>query len=333
MKFGTIRRDGEPVLIARLSDTEGVSLTDAYVASGLGAAPAGMRALVAAGATELKTAQGAVAAAANNGVARIALAEADWYAPITDPSKVIGVAMNNKGIRKEAHKEPSVPSYFLKPPSSLLGHNKKVVVLEKYGETIPELELAAVIGRRGKDIPVGEALDYVFGYTIVDDVTSHGIKFGMDSLATTRAPHLTRPHHFEWRHRRGPDDNDIYFVYHTRSKGSDTFGPMGPWITTADEIADPNTLEVSGTFDGEPFAIDSTSNFRFSVQEVIADASEWFTLEPGDVICFGTTAKGVGKYPDGHRGINMHQMKGEIGITIQGLGTLKHGIARTWDEA
>lgn len=333
MKFGTIQRNGEAVLIARVSDTEAVSLAGAYAAAGLGPAPASMRALVAGGAAELKKASDAVAAADKGGVARIALSGADWCAPILDPSKVIGVAMNNKGIRKEAHKEPSVPSYFLKPPSSLLGHGKKVVVLEKYGETIPELELAAVIGRRGKNIPVEKALDYVFGYTIVDDVTSHGIKFGMDSLATTRAPHLTRPHHFAWRNRRGPDDNDIFFVYHTRSKGSDTFGPMGPWITTADEIADPNALEVSGTFDGEPFAVDSTSNFRFSVQEVISDASEWFTLEPGDVICFGTTAKGVGKYPDGHRGINMHVMQGEIGITIQGLGTLRHGIARTWDEA
>jgi 2-keto-4-pentenoate hydratase/2-oxohepta-3-ene-1,7-dioic acid hydratase in catechol pathway len=333
MKLGTIRIGGDAVLIARLSDTEAVQLSDAYAAAGLGPAPSSMRELVRGGRAELDKAGRAVDAALGAQVTRIALDGADWEPPITDPSKVIGVAMNNKGIRKEAHKEPSVPSYFLKPPSCLLGHNKKVVVLENYGETIPELELAAVIGRRGKNIPVAEALDYVFGYSIVNDITSHGIKFGMDSLATTRAPHLTRPHHFEWRNRHGPDDNDIYFVYHTRSKGSDTFGPMGPWITTADEVADPNALEVSGTFDGEPFAIDSTSNFRFRVQEVIADASEWFTLEPGDVICFGTTAKGVGKYPDGHRGINMHRMKGEIGISIQGLGTLTHGIAHSWDEA
>lgn len=333
MKFGTIRRGAEPILIARISDDEGVALADAYAAAGAGSAPEGMRALAAAGRAELEKAGRAVAAAVGSGVERIPLAGADWQPPIIDPSKVIGVAMNNKGIRKEAHKEPSVPSYFLKPPSCLLGHNKKVVVLENYGETIPELELAAVIGTRGRNIPVGEALDYVFGYTIVDDVTSHGIKFGMDSLATTRAPHLTRPHHFGWRNRHGPDDNDIYFVYHTRSKGSDTFGPIGPWITTADEIADPNNLEVSGTFDGEPFAVDNTSNFRFSVQQVIADASQWFTLEPGDVICFGTTAKGVGKYPDGHRAINLHEMRGEIDITIGGLGTLRHGIAHSWDEA
>lgn len=332
MKLGTILRDGEVVLIARLTDTEAVALAEAYAAAGLGAAPQSMRALIAGGAAELERAAKAVAAA-QKAAARIALGGADWRPPITDPSKVIGVAMNNRGIRKEAHKEPTVPSYFLKPPSCLLGHGKKVVVLPSYGETIPELELAAVIGRRAKNVPVEKALDYVFGYTIVDDVTSHGIKFGMDSLATTRAPHLTRPHHFAWRNRHGPDDNDIYFVYHTRSKGADTFGPIGPWITTADEVADPNALEVSGTIDGEPFAVDSTSNFRFSVQEVISDASHWFTLEPGDVICFGTTAKGVGKHPDGHRGINMHKMKGEIAITIQGLGTLKHGIAHSWDEA
>jgi len=333
MKLGTILRDDEAVLIARLSDTEALPLAEAYAAAGLGAAPADMRALIAGGAAELDKAAKSVAAAEKGGVGRIVLEGADWCPPITNPSKVIGVAMNNKGIRKEAHKEPTVPSYFLKPPSCLLGHGKDVVVLPSYGETIPELELAAVIGRKARNVPVEKALDYVFGYTIVDDVTSHGIKFGMDSLATTRAPHLTRPHHFAWRNRHGPDDNDIYFVYHTRSKGADTFGPMGPWITTVDEIDDPNALEVSGTIDGEPFAVDSTSNFRFSVQEVVSDASHWFTLEPGDVICFGTTAKGVGKHPDGHRGINMHQMKGEIAITIAGLGTLKHGIAHSWDEA
>lgn len=333
MKFGTIRRAGAPVLIARLSDTEAMALGDAYMAAELGSAPAGMRNLIAAGVDELARAVDAVAAARAAGVATLSLKGADWCPPIIDPSKVIGVAMNNKGIRREAHRPSDVPNYFLKPPSCLLGHDKKVVVLESYGETIPELELAAVMGKRGKNIPEDEALSYVFGYTIVDDVTSHGIKFGIDSLATTRAPHLTRPHHFAWRNRHGPGDNDIYFVYHTRSKGSDSFGPIGPWITTADEISDPNALDVSGTFDGEPFAIDSTSNFMFPVQKVIADASRWFTLEPGDIICFGTTAKGVGKYPDGHRQINMHEMKGEIAITITGLGTLVHGIAHGWDEA
>ncbi len=322
MKFGTIREGGRETLIARISDDEAVRLADAYAAAGLGAAPATMQALVEAGPDELARARQALGA----GATPIALAGVEWMAPQTRPSKFIGVAMNNKGIRKEAHRPSDVPNYFLKAPSCLTGHRQPIVIREHYGETIPELELAAVIGRRGKDIPKDRALEYVFGYSIANDVTSHGIKFGIDSLATTRARELVRPHHLEWRRTHGPDDTDIFFVYHTRSKATDTFGPMGPWITTADEVANPNDLDVSCTFDGEPFAVDNTRNYMFSVETVIADASEWFTLEPGDIIIFGTTAKGVGKYPHGHRQINMHKMTGTIEVEIDGLGRLANPI-------
>nr|WP_246573967.1 fumarylacetoacetate hydrolase family protein [Chelatococcus asaccharovorans] len=234
------------------------------------------------------------------------------------------------GIRKAAHRDPGVPNFFLKAPSCLTGHNKPVIIEEHYGETIPELELAAVIGRRARKISVEEARSAIFGYTIVNDVTSHGLKFGLDSIATTREPDLIRPHHLGWRNRHGDDDRDVYFVYHTRSKASDTFGPMGPWLTTADEVADPNNLTVKGWLDGEPFAVDSTASYRFKVEEVVAEASAYFTLEPGDVICFGTSAKGVGKFPNGHRSVNMHKLTGVMDVEIDGLGRLSNPIVHDW---
>jgi 2-keto-4-pentenoate hydratase/2-oxohepta-3-ene-1,7-dioic acid hydratase in catechol pathway len=325
MKFGTIRESGQEVLIGRISDSEAVRLADAYAAAGLTPAPANMQALIEGGAAELERAAQALAA----GAPTLALDSVEWMAPQTRPSKFLGVAMNNKGIRKEAHFPSDVPNYFLKAPSCLTGHGQPIIMKEHYGETIPELELAAVIGKGGKDIAPENALEHVFGYSIVNDVTSHGIKFGIDSLATTRAPELVRPHHLSWRRTHGPEDTDIFFVYHTRSKATDTFGPMGPWITTADEVADPNALDVSGWFDGEPFATDNTRNYMFSVQTVIADASKWFTLNAGDIIIFGTTAKGVGKYPHGHREINMHRMTGVIETEISGLGRLANPIVHS----
>lgn len=326
MKLGTALIAGADTLIASVGTDGAVTLVEAYAAQGLGEAPASLNALIEAGDAEMARVREAVGNAVANGVGVIALDAIDFRPPQPRPSKFIGVAMNNRGIRKEAHKSPTVPNYFLKTPSCLTGHNHPIVMKDHYGETIPELELAAIIGQRAKDVPVERAREVIFGYTIANDITSHGIKFGYDSIATTRAPELTRPHHFSWRNRHGEDDNDIYFVYHTRSKATDTFGPMGPWITTADEIADPNTLDVRGYFDGEPFAQDNTSNYMFTVEQVVADASQWFTLEPGDIIIFGTTAKGVGRYPHGHREINMHKMTGLIECEIDGLGRLANPI-------
>ncbi len=328
MKIGTIDHSGRPALVAR-RDGNVVLLSELYRSAGLGSAPATMNDLIEGGADALTLARRAL----DEGTATpLDEAAIDWLPPQTRPSKIIGVAFNNMGIRKSAHRDPGVPNFFLKAPSCLTGHKKPIIMEEHFGDTIPELELAAVIGRRCRKISVEEARDAIFGYTITNDVTSHGLKFGLDSIATTREPDLIRPHHLAWRNRHGEDDRDVYFVYHARSKATDTFGPMGPWLTTADEIADPNALEVKGWFDGEPFAVDSTASYRFRIEEVVAEASRYFTLEPGDVICFGTSAKGVGKFPNGHRSVNMHQLSGVIDIEIEGLGRLSNPVVHSWKE-
>lgn len=327
MKFGTINHQGKPALVVRQGE-DVVLLSALYAAAGLGAAPASMNDLIEGGAEELARARKALAASAPGAV----IADPDWLPPQPRPSKILGVAFNNMGIRKAAHRDPGVPNFFLKSPSCLTGHGKPVVMEQHYGETIPELELAGIIGKRCRKISVEEAREAIFGYTITNDITSHGLKFGLDSIATTREPDLIRPHHLGWRNRHGEDDRDVYFVYHTRSKATDTFGPTGPWITTADEVADPNNLKVEGWFDGEPFAVDSTSSYRFKIEEVVAEASRYFTLEPGDMICFGTSAKGTAKYPNGHRSVNLHRLKGVMDVEIEGLGHLTNPVVHDWEE-
>lgn len=327
MKFGTVNHQGKPALVVKQGENV-VLLAALYAKAGLGAAPDSMNALIEGGGEELARARTALDASAPDGV----IATPDWLAPAPRPSKILGVAFNNMGIRKSAHRDPGVPNFFLKAPSCLTGHGKPIIMEQHYGETIPELELAGIIGKRCRKVSVEEARAAIFGFTITNDITSHGMKFGMDSIATTREPDLIRPHHVQWRNRHGEDDRDVYFVYHTRSKATDTFGPTGPWITTADEVADPDNLEVKGWFDGEPFAIDSTASYRFKIAEVVAEASRYFTLEPGDMICFGTSAKGVGKFPNGHRSVNLHTMKGVIDIEIEGLGRLSNPVVHDWEE-
>ena len=250
----------------------------------------------------------------------------DWAPPITNPSKILGVAFNNKELMKKVHKDPGVPNYFLKPPSALQAHEKPIIVDPDWGAVIPEPEICAVIGKKAKHITQEEALNYVFGYMIHNDVTSHGLKFQKDSIAVTYDKDMARPEFYTWRNLNGPDDTDAFYVYHTRSKGTDTFGPMGPWLTTSDEVPDPNNLNVVGYLDDEIFTEDHTGNYRFSVEKCISEASKYFTLEAGDFISFGTTGKGAGRFPRGHKSLLLGEETGSIHISIDNLGTLSNPI-------
>lgn len=249
-----------------------------------------------------------------------------WAPPLPSPGKILGVAFNNKVLMEKAHSDPGVPNFFLKPSSCLQAHNKPIIVDPAWGAVIPEPEVCAVIGRRAKHIGEEDVLEHIFGYLIHNDVTSHGLKFRKDSIAVTYDRDLARPEFYSWRRLRSDDDRDVFFVYHTRSKGTDTFGPMGPWITTRDEIEDPNRLHVTGRLNEEVFTCDHTGNYRFTIQECVAEASRYFTLEPGDLISFGTTGKGAGRFPRGHKSLLIGQETGVISIEIQSLGRLSNPI-------
>ena len=326
MKFGSISVDGRETVIVQAGEHGAMPLDALYSNAGLGDAPASIHALIAGGEAELSRVRRATSDISRLRSQWLDTSALDWLPIQPHAGKVLGVAFNNRALMLTAHRDPGVPNFFLKPPSSLLGHNKPIEVRDYYGATIPECELAAVIGQRARDVTPADALDHVFGYTIMNDVTSHEMKFGMDSVAVTRPAEIWSPYMSAWRNSHGEDDRDLYFVYHARSKGADTFGPCGPWLTTADEVRDPNALDIRAWIDGELFAVDRTSSYRFTIQEVIAEASRFFTLEPGDLFSFGTTAKGVGRYPHAHRNVDISKRTGIIEIEIDGLGRLANPV-------
>lgn len=328
MKFGTIRLDGHPTLVMQMAGGGLCPIADLTAAAGMGEVDTMMELV-------RRTSDDPSLLAALSAVAEGRAGEAefrehdddiDWLPPIGNPSKILGVAFNNRELMKKAHHDPGVPNFFLKPPSCLTGHGKPVIVDPDWGAVIPEPEICAVIGRRAKHIDEADALDHVFGFMIHNDVTSHGLKFGKDSIAVTYDRDMARPEFYGWRNLHGEDDTDAYYVYHTRSKGTDTFGPCGPWITTRDAVSDPNDLHVTGMIDGEPFTKDHTGNYRFSVETCIAEASRYFTLEPGDMISFGTTGKGVGRFPRGHKSLLLGETRGTVAIEIAPLGQLANPI-------
>lgn len=326
MKLGTVFHNGRRELVAARGEAEAVLLRLPLEEAGLPQAGLSLNDFIEAGPAALDATRKILARTDLPQGHVLAVDGLDWLPPQPRPSKILGVAFNNMGIRKAAFRDPGVPNFFLKAPSSLTGHGKPIVIRRHYGETIPELELAGVIGSRLKDATPEQAKAAIFGFGIINDITSHGLKFGFDSISTERSADLLRPFHLEWRRQHGAEDRDVHYVYHARSKATDTFGPMAPWITTADEVSDPNNLSVTGWFDGEVFAEDSTSSYRFPVEEVVAEASRYFTLEPGDMFCFGTSARGNEKFPHGHRSVNLHERQGEVTVEIEGLGRLSNPV-------
>lgn len=248
-----------------------------------------------------------------------------WLPPSPRPSKIVGVAINNRLGSQFAHRPPVEPAYFLTAPSALTGHGEPVVVPAEYGLTHPEPELAVVLGRRCRNVTEAEAHEAIFGYTIINDVTSPALK-DRDSMEL-KVPGSVA--HTDWREIRGDRDNSIYLTYHARSKGSDTFAPMGPWLVTADEVPDPMALEVRCYLGDELVLVDSTSNLRFPAATVIAHLSRSMTLEVGDVLHLGTAFQVADpeRYPT-VRHLDMSRLEGTLAIEIDGIGRLENPIAR-----
>ncbi len=316
MKLGTIRHLGRPTLIARVTDSTAVALDYPW-----------MEDLIAASGAGLDAAATAVEQAKSGRRPVIDLTDADWMAPNPRPSKILGCAVNNNELNRKAYKPMTAPMFFIKGRSALTGHNKPINLLREHGQSIPEPEPVVVFSKVAKNIDPSRALDYVFGYTLTNDVTASGVKFGQDAIALKQTPDLVKPHHMAWRERFGEDDTYLFFIYHAKSKAADTFAAMGPWLTTRDEIADPNRLTIRGYIDGECYTEDSTANYFFTVQRVIAEATKWFTIEPGDCIHTGTAAKGTAKHPRGNIGTYLGQYNGKLtDVEIEGLGRLSNRI-------
>lgn len=193
----------------------------------------------------------------------VSVAECRWLPPITDPQKIIAVALNYMDHAKEAGLDlPKAPMAFTKTPNSLIGANDDIVLTKGTTDQVDyEVELAVIIGRRTRNVTEEEAAGSIFGFTVLNDVSARDAQFA---------------------------DKQWF-----RGKSFDTFCPTGPWVVTADEIDDPQNLDLSCKVNGTALQDSSTSEMIFGVGELVSYFSRFMTLEPGDIIATGTP-HGVG---------------------------------------
>jgi 2-keto-4-pentenoate hydratase/2-oxohepta-3-ene-1,7-dioic acid hydratase in catechol pathway len=279
--------------------------------------PRSMRELIAGGPESLATIEAAASRAEGSGLEALAVIPDAWYPPVRHPGKVLSVAMNNSASNERKISAPDHPAFFLKPPSCLIGHGDAIRIRPYYGSVHPEPELALVLGRRARDIAPEEALDFVFGYTIFNDITGNGMR------AEDRF-------HY-WAVYADPDNPDEtrrveqHLSYAARYKGTDTFGVLGPWLVTADEAGDPDDLRVECRVGGEVIADDSTKYYNFKVAEVLSFISQFQTLEPGDIVSLGTAFKpGAGRKSIHHA--NFQTVPGPVSVSIEGLGRQENPV-------
>ncbi|PRY41313.1 fumarylacetoacetate hydrolase family protein [Umezawaea tangerina] len=248
---------------------------------------------------------------------RVLLAEVRWAPPIRRPGKVLCVALNNSANPQRILSGPRTPAMFTKPSSSLIGHGEEIRLRDDYGRVHPEPELAVVIGTGGSDIGVPEAWSHVFGYTILNDLTSPTMR--AEDTFHYRAVHPDPHDPAAARHV------ESWVSYPARYKGTDTFGPIGPWVVTADEVPDPHTLRIRCRHNGLVVTDDTTANLRFGVAEVISFASRYLALEPGDVIAMGTALR-----PSAEGGavqnVDLTRLGGTVEVEIDGIGLLANPV-------
>ena len=263
--------------------------------------PDSMRGLVAAGDGALATAREAFAAAQKGGAA-------DLWTPLSDKiiatplpgatKNVFCVGRNYKLHIEEMARSrgaepsyPKFPEYFTKPPTTIVGHEDGIERHAEHTQKLDyEVELALVIGKKGRNIKEADALDYIFGYTVLNDVTA-----------------------------RDAQTNHGQFF---KGKSFDTFCPIGPYVVTKDEFGDWSGHRLYLTVNGKIRQDSNTSDLLFGVPKIIESLSAALTLEPGDIICTGTPA-GVasGMTPP------LWVQSGDVmEATVEGIGTLRNKV-------
>jgi 2-keto-4-pentenoate hydratase/2-oxohepta-3-ene-1,7-dioic acid hydratase in catechol pathway len=212
--------------------------------------------------------------------------------PIARPSKIICIGLNYADHAHETNAPlPPEPVIFMKATSAIVGPNDNVVIPKNSVKTDWEVELAVVIGKKASYVDEADALSYVAGYMLHNDVSER--EFQLE--------------------RNGTWD---------KGKGCDTFAPFGPFLATADEIEDPHNLHLWLKVNGEIMQYGTTSNFIFNLAQVISYTSQFMTLLPGDVISTGTPAGvGLGMKPP------IYLKAGDVmELGIDGLGDQKQTL-------
>ena len=186
-------------------------------------------------------------------------------APIRRPGKLLAVAGNfqahiEEGGGQRVYKTKIVPKLFIKPSSSIIGPGEAVALPTVSNALDWELELAIVIGKSGRDIPLANARDYIAGYSVINDISARSMQWGVEG--------------------REPGGFDDFFDW-LNGKWGDGFAAWGPYITTTDSVKpDPNELEMTLKVNDKVWQHGSTSDMIFSPEEIISFASRWMTLEP-----------------------------------------------------
>lgn len=268
---------------ARLGRVDGDEITDISGVPGVGTS---LRQIL----PELDRLRGAILAAAGE---RHPLADVVLEAPIDDPQKYLGIGMNYKEHAEEA-RAAGIPT-----PTSQLWFNKQVSCLNApFGDIVKpdisdaldyEIELGVVIGTRCKNVSVEGARSVIAGYLVANDVSVR-----------------------DWLQKRSPT--------FTLGKSFDTHGPIGPWLTTDDEIADPLDLRMRLTVNGEVRQDWRTDDMIYNIYEQIAYLSQVMTLMPGDILATGTPA-GIGA-PTG----NFLRIGDVVRAEIDGLGAIENRV-------
>jgi 2,4-diketo-3-deoxy-L-fuconate hydrolase len=212
--------------------------------------------------------------------------------PLAGLGKMVCIGLNYTDHAAEVGMAlPKEPTVFIKAPSAVCGPDDPTVRPRGGLKLDYEVELAAVIGREARHVEEGKALGHVVAYCIVNDVSERA--FQMEHGGTT-----------------------------TKGKSADTFGPVGPWLVTADEIADPQALELWTTVNGERRQHGDTGKMIFTVASLVAYVSRFMSLRPGDLISTGTPA-GVGH---GFKPPRYLQPGDVVELGISGLGVQHHRV-------
>ncbi|MEU6441729.1 fumarylacetoacetate hydrolase family protein [Streptomyces sp. NPDC047046] len=223
----------------------------------------------------------------------IPLAEAELLSPLAAPQKIVCVGLNYADhIRETGLETPQRPLTFVKTAHTLTGPTATVRVPRGTTEQLDwEAELAVVIGRTARNVTAEQAADHVFGYTVANDVSARDAQF-----------------------------SDVQWF---RGKNFDAFCPLGPWIVTADEVADPHALAISARVNGQTVQDSSTKEMIFGIGETISYVSRYMTLYPGDVIATGTpNGVGMGRKPQ------LWLEDGDVvEVEVEGIGLLRNPIS------
>lgn len=239
----------------------------------------------------------AMQALINSGLHRVPLSEVSLLAPVPRPGKFLGIGLNYADhISETGRDKPEYPTFFTKQSTCVIGEHAAIICPAISEKVDYEGELAFVIGKRCKNVAVEQAHEVIAGYLICNDVTVR-----------------------DWQ-QRSPT--------WTLGKSFDTHGPLGPWLVTADDIADPHNLAIKTWVDNELRQNANTGEMIFNCYEMVAYLSQAMTLEPGDVITTGTpSGVGVKMKPRGY--LRPGQT---VRIEIEGIGCLSNPVRAESDS-